>query len=381
MMALAAPAHRAEIRFCSIPSLALPVAVARTARALRTSPGRADGILLDSIAAAVAAPWVGAARLPVVAIVHQAPGGVDHGRMRSWAQGGLDRLAYRRASGAIVTSGALVEDLRASGVPVERIRVVPPGCDVPRAAGPPLDLRRGRGAAVLCVANWTPSKGILELIEAFASLPEDAATLWLVGAHDADRAYAERVHRRISSLDLSRRVVVCGAMPIEEVERFYRSADVFALCSLVDAYGMAWAEAISAGLPVVGWRAANLPNLVEHGREGLTPEPGDRRGLAAALRTITADPAVRKRLAQGAKHRGATLPTWRLSAGLFFDTVREFVEASGSEVDRGSTRGLGGRFSPRGLGGGFVALHADDRFLPRRRRPIAAVFSHSAERC
>ena len=128
------------------------------------------------------------------------------------------------------------------------------------------------------------------LVDAFATLPEEAATLWLVGAVGTDRRYAERVRRRIASPDLVDRVVVRGSVPIEEVGRLYRSADVFALCSFVDAYGTAWAEAIAAGLPVVGWRAGNLPRLAEHDREALMAEPGDLAGLASALRAITTDP-------------------------------------------------------------------------------------------
>lgn len=326
MMERAAHDHGAEIRSFSIPALAWPFGTVPAARTVRAASDRSGGILLDSIAAAPAAPWIGRERVPYVAVVHQQSGGVDHGRIRSSTQGAFDRLAYRQASGVVAAGESLVEDLRRSGVPREHIRVVPPGCDVPIAAGPPLDLRRGRRAAVLCVANWLPSKGIVELLDAFASLPEDAATLWLVGSHDADRAYAARVHRRISSSDLSQRVMVCGTMPIEDVGRLYRSADVFAMCSLVDAYGTAWAEALAAGLPVVGWRAANLPRLAEHEKEGLMPAPGDRRGLAAALRTITTDAAVRDRLAAAARQRGETLPTWRASAEMFFGAVREFLQ-------------------------------------------------------
>ena len=48
-----------------------------------------------------------------------------------------------------------------------------------------------------------------------------------------------------------------------------------------DAYGTAWAEAMAVGLPVVGWRAGNLPRLAEHGREALMAEPGDLAGLAS----------------------------------------------------------------------------------------------------
>jgi glycosyltransferase involved in cell wall biosynthesis len=325
LMADAASDHGAEIRFISIPSAAWPAGVASGASAVREASAGANGILLDSLAAAPAAPWLGRADAPIVAVVHQRPGGVGNGRIRSRFLGALDRAAYRRAAGCIVASDDLVEEIRPAGVPAERIRVVHPGCDVPVAPGPPLDLRRGRDVGVLCVANWSPTKGILELLDAFATLPEEAATLWLVGSQDVDRGYAGRVRRRISSPGLRRRVVTTGSLPVDEVGRCYRSADVFAMCSTVDAYGTAWAEAIGAGLPVVGWRAANLPRLAEDGREALMAAPGDGRGLAAALRTITTDAAARGRLAAGARLRARTLPTWERSAQRFFTAVRELL--------------------------------------------------------
>jgi glycosyltransferase involved in cell wall biosynthesis len=333
-MARAACTYGAEIRFRSIPDLPWPLPMGSAARTLRAAAVRSDAIVLDSLAAAFAAPWIRWSPVPVIAVLHQEPGGVGHGRFRSVAQGALDRLAYRRVSGFIAAGQNLVDALRRSGVPDERIRFVPPGCDVPFGGGPSLDLRRGRDVAVLCVANWTPNKGIVELLDAFASLPERAATLWLVGATDVDRRYAERVRRRVAAPGLSRRVVVRGALPFEEVARMYRSADVFALCSLVDAYGTAWAEAIAAGLPVVGWRTANLPRLAEHGREALMPEPGDLRGLVSALHAVTDDAGLRARLAAGARRRAGTLPTWRRAEELFFEAVRELLVAPAAEPGR-----------------------------------------------
>jgi glycosyltransferase involved in cell wall biosynthesis len=323
MMAAAAADHRASVGFESLPALPWPVPALAAARTLYAEG--VEAILLDSIAAAFAAPWIARLRTPVVAVVHQPPGGLHGGRARRVAQRRLDGIAYRSAAGIVAAAESLVDDLRNVGVPAERIVVVPPGCDVPVANGPPLDLRRGRAVSVLCVANWTPHKGILELVEAFGALPDEAATLWLVGATNADRRYAERVRRRVGAPDLRDRVVVRGSVPVEEVDRFYRSADVFALCSFVDAYGTAWAEAIAAGLPVVGWRAGNLPRLAEHGREALMAEPGDLAGLASALRAITTDDEMRARLAAGARRRAATLPTWRDSARLFFASVRELL--------------------------------------------------------
>jgi glycosyltransferase involved in cell wall biosynthesis len=325
MMAAAAADHGADVRLRSIPALPWPLPALPAGRTFRAAAGGSDAILLDSIAAAFAVPWIARLRTPVVAVVHQPPGGVHHGRMCWTTQRRLDRLAYRSAIGIVAAGGGLVDELRAAGVPAERIVVVPPGCDVPVASGPPIDLRRGRATSVLCVANWTPPKGILELVDAFATVPDGAATLWLVGDPDADPRYAERVRRRIAAPDLAERVVVLGSVRVEQVGRLYRSADAFALCSFAEVYGTAWAEAISAGLPVVGWRAGNLPRLAEHGREALMVQPGDLVGLASALRAITTDPRLRGRLAAGARRRAATLPTWRESSDRFFDAIRELL--------------------------------------------------------
>jgi glycosyltransferase involved in cell wall biosynthesis len=327
VMAGAASDHGAAIRFTSIEGATWPEWFARAALTLHAASDRSDAILLDSLAAAPVAPWLRLARRPVIVVVHQRPGGVGHGPVRSRIQTALDRVAYRRTTGAIVAADGLVDDLGRIGVPADRVRVVYPGCDVPVAPGPPLDLRKGRGASILCVANWSESKGIVELLDAFAELPDGAATLWLIGSQGGDRRYAARVRRRLASPELSHRVVATGTMPIDEVGRFYRSADIFAMCSTVDAYGTAWTEALRAGLPLIGWRTANLPALAEHGREALMPAPGDRRALAEAIRTIATDPAVRARLADGARRRAETLPTWERSAELFFAAVRQLLDA------------------------------------------------------
>jgi hypothetical protein len=64
------------------------------------------------------------------------------------------------------------------------------------------------------------------------------------------------------------------------------------------------------------------------------PEAGDVRGLASALRAVTTDPAVRARLATGARCRATTLPTWARSAELFFDAIRELSARRPGEAAR-----------------------------------------------
>ena len=333
-MAAAAPRHEAEVRFAAVPAAPLPVASVASARIVRNAAARSDAVLLDSIAAAPTAPWIRRAARPVIPIVHQPPGGMDSGRGSHWLQARLDRMAYRSAVGFIVASESLREALLACGVRSSVIRVVPPGCDVPARSGVSLDLRLGRAASLLCVANWLPRKGIIQLLEAVARLPPHAATLWLAGATDADRDYARRIRRRVASADLADRVIVRGTLPVADVGALYAAADVFVLPSFVDPYGTAWAEAMAFGLPIVGWRAGNLPHLVADGREGLLVEPGDVGGLAVALRRITEDPGLRERLAEASHSRAASLLKWDQAASLFFEALRDLLRGNGGRPQR-----------------------------------------------
>src|SRR5206468_2596889 len=90
---------------------------------------------------------------------------------------------------------------------------------------PPGDLRRGRRAAFLCVANWVERKGLRDLLDAFARLPPDAATLHLAGDDRADPRYAARLRARLARADLAGRVVVHGPLPREAVAALYEAAD------------------------------------------------------------------------------------------------------------------------------------------------------------
>src|SRR5919202_2231219 len=326
-MAEAAPAHGARIVFLSFPEWPFPLAAARGRSVLRRASGLGpSAVLLDSIASAFAAPALAAGRLrvPVVGVLHQPPGGIDHAVARSRAQAVLDRLAWRRASLLIVASEHLAEELVGTGLAESRIRVVPPGRDVaPAPSRLGLDLREGRQAAVLTVANWLPRKGILELLAAFERLPAQAATLHLVGDDSVDARYAARVRSRLLDGALAGRVVVHGRRTLKEVAALYRAADVFALPAYREPYGTVWGEAMAFGLPVVGWRAGNLPYLAENEREGLLVPPGDVAALSSALLRLASDSALRSGMGAAARQRALTRPTWHEAASLFFAAVRE----------------------------------------------------------
>ncbi len=280
-------------------------------------------VLVDSLVAASVTPWLIAdrGRTPVAAILHQPPGGIDHGRARTALQGALDRALYRRCKLLIVASSALADQIEHDlELPSDRIHVVEPGCDVLRHE-PAHELRCGRRMALLNVANWLPNKGVLELIEAVAGLPEDYITLHLVGRDDVDGRYSSRVRARLGRPDVRQRVVVHGAVPPEEIGGFYAGADAFALLSYHETYGTVYGEALAAGLPTIGWQSGNLSDLIEDGLEGRLIAPGDIPSVTATLHRLAIDVAWRNQLSAAAHRRGQRLPTWDDAADRFFDVL------------------------------------------------------------
>jgi hypothetical protein len=153
-----ADAHQARIEFISFPHRPFPLAAFDAPAILRrVALLGVDALVLDSIAAAFLGPAlvVKAPPVPLIGMLHQPPGGIDHGRVHASVQAQLDRLAYRRAARLLVASQALADQIEAQGVERERLRVVPPGRDVAPAPGPTTsDLRQGRQASFLCVGNW-----------------------------------------------------------------------------------------------------------------------------------------------------------------------------------------------------------------------------------
>jgi glycosyltransferase involved in cell wall biosynthesis len=89
-------------------------------------------------------------------------------------------------------------------------------------------------------------------------------------------------------------VSVVGHLERDDLAARYSQADVFVFPSVSDPWGLVLNEAMAAGLPVIATSAAGAADdLVFHGRNGLVVEPFDVAGLAGAMSTLTADPALR----------------------------------------------------------------------------------------
>jgi glycosyltransferase involved in cell wall biosynthesis len=115
---------------------------------------------------------------------------------------------------------------------------------------------------------------------------------------------------------LTDRIAVLGAISSEHLASLYDTADLFVLASYFEGYGMAYAEALAHGLPVIGTTAGATPETVPDEARMLVTA-GDPAALAEAVRRAVADTDLRLRLSQGALAAARRLPTWPQSGAIF----------------------------------------------------------------
>ncbi|MGH6899522.1 MAG: glycosyltransferase family 4 protein, partial [Geminicoccaceae bacterium] len=223
---------------------------------------------------------------PWVALVHH-PLALETGLTPAEA-GDFAELERRLLAGAarvIVTGAATRHDLADYGLEDRRIGVVHPGTDpAPLARG-----STGPGLELLCVASLTPRKGHLILLEALAELSALDWHLVCVGSAERDPACALEIARALDRFGLRERIELVGERGEAELGPYYDRADLFVLASYHEGYGMALAEALARGLPVVSTTAGAIPETVPDGA-GLLVAPGNPPALAAALRRVMIEP-------------------------------------------------------------------------------------------
>jgi len=265
-----------------------------------------DGLALADFGQVVAAE---ARRLRLVGFVH-GPLAQETGLSPGEAEQAAAREAalLRQLRGVLCPSRRTAAAIESYGISPDRIAIVPPGTLKPN---PPMPPRHGSAVrALLCVANLVPRKGHVVLVEALAAIRELVWSLQCIGSIARDPATVRSVRETITAAGLDHRITLAGEQPPQAVARAYRAADAFVLPSLHEGYGMAFAEAMAHGLPLIATTAGAIPETVPQSAALFVP-PGDPAALAQALRRLIEEPGLAAQLAAGSCAAGARLPDWQ----------------------------------------------------------------------
>jgi glycosyltransferase involved in cell wall biosynthesis len=227
--------------------------------------------------------------------------------------------AALRSARHVIVSSRTTKRLLASefNVPSNRVSVVCPGTDTcaKHVRTPHAHLQ------LLAVGSIVPRKGYDLLVAALARLIDLPWQLVIAGDCTRSAEAVRQLEGEIARLKLDERVVLRGALSTDEVASLYEASDLFVLPSRFEGYGMAYAEAIAHGLPVIGTTAGAIPEVVPEGAGILVPVD-DVDALASALRRMMENPAERERFA--ARARASTFPSWS-EQGMRFSQVLQSI--------------------------------------------------------
>ncbi|MGG5808777.1 glycosyltransferase family 4 protein [Falsiroseomonas sp. CW058] len=256
-----------------------------------------------------------------VGLIHH-PTALEHGNpgpVRD-ALKAAERAVLPRLARLVATSPLTARRLPGEfGCDPARIGVVEPGTDpAPRSTG-----SGGPGCAILSVGGLIPRKGHDVLLRALGTLPDLDWTLTIAGG-TRDPVHAEGLRALAGELGIAQRVTFAGEVDDAALKALWAGADLFALATHWEGYGMAAAEALARGVPVAVTAGGAVAELVPV-EAGVVSPPGDVVSLGKAMRRAIYDADLRAEMAAAAWEAGQRLPRWEDRAAAF---VRELEAAA-----------------------------------------------------
>lgn len=153
-------------------------------------------------------------------------------------------------------------------------------------------------ALVAFAGRCAPHKGVLELLQAGAALEGDFPGLRIECVGDGD---LEAVRRQARSLGIEQRLALHGWVGSRRRDELLARASVFVLPSHAEGQPLGLLEAMAAGCPVVASAVGGIPDLVDHGFNGLLVPPRDPRALAEAIASLLGNPALAREMGRAAR--------------------------------------------------------------------------------
>ncbi len=290
------PAAKALRAVRLVPTAAGFVSLARYIRAQGITILHSTDRPRDAVACVILGRMTGAK-----SIVHA------HLKCADWMSGSI-RWAMGRADALIGISEFVAGSLVDYGYDRSRVHAVLNAIDLPawdyRLDGTALRESFGipAGAPVIaCAARLFRSKGQAETVRAVAAVRAEFpdVRLLIIGADDRQamkESFTEELTTLATDLGAAENVIFTGQRP--DMPLLLAAADVFALPSDEEPFGLVFTEAMAMKKPVIALANGGTLEIVEHGKSGLLSAAGDVDGLSANLRTLLRDPALRARMGE-----------------------------------------------------------------------------------
>jgi len=267
-------------------------------------------VLVDGLIASASESLAGTTgRLRVVVLLHM-PDATDH----------VEATVLRAAAGVVTTSNWSRDRVMAQdGIPADHVWTAIPGVDPVRPSAGSTD-----GRNLLMVGPVTPAKGHDVLVAALGGIADLDWHCVCAGSVDLHPAFVRDITAAAATANVADRLEFAGALSRPDLNAIRARTDLVISTSRREAYGMAVAEGLAAGIPVVATEVGGHPEAVGHTPDGTIPGAlipiDDHARLAATLRRWLTDSTMRDQWRHSAAQRSRHLTGWS-------DTARDVSAA------------------------------------------------------
>ena len=235
---------------------------------------------------------------------------------------------------------ALTEDMKQKMREIcdRDISVVPNGIDLKRFEISSGEKKEGSAKTIIFVGRLHPVKGVQYLIEAMAIVHQQMPDVKLVIVGDGvERARLEELAEK---LNLNGCIQFAGQVPQESIPRLMHQADVFALSSLSESFGIVNLEAMAAGLPIVATNVGGIPDIVEEGVNGFLINAKNPEEIAERVLILLQNDEMREEISANNREK-AELYTWdKVTTKVekeYQKAIARNIEAGGANLQRKAT--------------------------------------------
>lgn len=256
-----------------------------------------------------------------------------------------ERILYHNCDMVIATTHIQLDKLKTDyGLSSDDIRVIPPGYDdnrffpVGEATRDVIREQLGfEDQTIVAISRLAHNKGVDLLVDAFALLHSKMPNVRLLLAigHEArspgEQELLDILERKRKDYGLEDHIKFTGYIADEDLVDYYRAADIFALPSRYEPFGMTAVEAMACGTPTVITIHGGLFRVLEYGIHTLFADPFDREDLAVTMTKILKYPSLRKRLSQSGAQFARSRFTWTGIAQQLLNAVESIDYVHGSK--------------------------------------------------
>jgi len=181
----------------------------------------------------------------------------------------------------------------------------------------------GSAGAIISVSNLVKSKGLALNIHAVAALRDKYPHIrYTVVGGGQEAASLKQLAWDLEVGDL---VEFTGRVPNKNVPGFLAKAQVFSLPSSMEGFGVAYLEAMAAGLPVIGCRGEGIADVVRSGETGMLIEPHNLDELVRALDQLLADPDWTGEMGTRARNLALNKFSWQANAEKMINLFKKII--------------------------------------------------------